>query len=162
MYWFTVLGISFVVVSYLWLSQKKAPTQIGKQSISHPPPVDAISLEEARIFINGIARDSALFAVTLADGIEKVPVSLGPVTCEFFRRYRSLGLIDGTFKIDAGEIRPSQYIAGFLSIGHYEDWDIVQRPGQDDVFVAEGSETSEADMEKYPTVYHFLFHEMNQ
>jgi hypothetical protein len=54
-----------------------------------------------------------------------------------------------------------KYIDGFLSIGHCEDWDIVQRPGHDDVFVVEGSETSEDEMERYPTVYHFIFHEIN-
>jgi len=55
------------------------------------------------------------------------------------------------------DIKPSDYMHGYLSIGHSEDWDIVQRPGDDEVFIVEGSETSEDEMDvRFPSVYHLI------
>ena len=41
-----------------------------------------------------------------------------------------------------------------------EDWDVVQKPGNDEVFVVEGAETREAEMEvRFPSVYHLVLDE---
>jgi hypothetical protein len=46
------------------------------------------------------------------------------------------------------------------TIGHSEDWDVVQKPGSDEVFVVEGAETREAEMEvRFPSVYHLVLDE---
>lgn len=59
-------------------------------------------------------------------------------------------------------IRPSEHIRGFLSIGHSEDWDMIQRPGQDEVFITGGEDSRE--LEKcisFPTVYHSVLDELD-
>ena len=93
---------------------------------------------------------------------EHAASGLGPLTREFFETYDSLKSNDCGFELDAKEIRPSIYVVGFISIGHYEAWDVVQRPGANDVFVVDGTEATEAEMEWFPTVYHFVVHEIRE
>jgi hypothetical protein len=87
---------------------------------------------------------------------------LGPITQQFFSEYASVQTARGGLVIAASEIARSEYVAGFVSIGHSEDWDIVQMPGTDEVRIVEGSEQNEEEMDiRFPTVYHLLVHEAN-
>ena len=86
---------------------------------------------------------------------------LGPITQQFFAEYALAQSQLGGLVVAASEIAPSEYLAGFVSIGHSEDWDVVQRPGTDEVFVVEGSELEEELEIRFPTVYHFLVAEAN-
>jgi hypothetical protein len=125
------------------------------------PLVEPMPLADARSLVGEIARAGDLLTIAPAGGMASIPPGLGPVTQEFFEHYQRVGSKDGAFELDARGIRPSQYIEGYRSIGHYEDWDVVQLPGRDDVFVVEGSETTEAEMEWFPTVYHFVAREVS-
>ena len=58
---------------------------------------------------------------------------LGPVTQQFFAEYSLVQSPMGGLVVAASQVAPSEYIAGFISIGHSEDWDVVQRPGADEV-----------------------------
>lgn len=76
---------------------------------------------------------------TPADATSKLPEGLGPITREFFSRYGTLKTRRGGFELSVAGIRASDYVKGFLSIGHSEDWDVVQRLGKNEVFVVEGA-----------------------
>lgn len=84
---------------------------------------------------------------------------LGIVTKQFFAEYSAVRSIRGGLVVARSEIAPSEYLAGFISIGHSEDWDVVQRPGSDEVFVVEGGETENALEIRFASVYHFLLAE---
>jgi hypothetical protein len=125
--------------------------------------VDAMSPEQARAMVDDlIARGEKLFA-TPADETKPLPRQLGPITRDFFSRYGTLKTRRGGFELSAAGIRASEYVHGFLSIGHSEDWDVVQRPDADEVFIVEGAETREAEMEtRFPSVYHLVVDETLQ
>jgi hypothetical protein len=125
--------------------------------------VEAMSLEQARAIVDDlIVRGEKLFA-TPADETKPLPKQLGPITRDFFSRYGTLKTRRGGFKLSAAGIRASEYVHGFLSIGHSEDWDIVQRQGADEVFVVEGAESCEAEMETcFPSIYHLVVDETLQ
>jgi hypothetical protein len=58
-------------------------------------------------------------------------------------------------------IQLSEYLIGYISIGNSEDWDIVQSACHDQIFVVEGFEKSEIDIEvKFPTIYHLILDEV--
>jgi hypothetical protein len=87
---------------------------------------------------------------------------LGPITREFFSRYPAIRSLSGGFRVGVSEIRTSTYISGYMSIGHSEDWDIVQRSGNDEVFIVEGSEANESEMQvRFPSIYHLIVDELN-
>lgn len=86
---------------------------------------------------------------------------LGPITRHFFALYPSIKTKNGGCRLSTTEIQPSTYAKGYLSIGNSEDWDIVQFPGQDKVYVLEGSEKSESEFDiSFQTLYHFLLNEI--
>lgn len=109
-----------------------------------------------------IARGEKLIA-TPAGEARPLSVNLGPITSEFFSRYDTLKTPRGGFELSAAGIRASEYLDGFLSIGHSEDWDVVQRQGADEVLIVEGAETSESEVEtRFVSVYHLLVDEALQ
>lgn len=122
-----------------------------------------LSVEEARAMVdNLIAKGERLF-VEHADSLVPLPEQLGPITREFFSKYASLHTKLGGFVLSVAEIRPSEYVQGYLLIGHSEDWDVVQKLGDDQVFVVEGAENSEIEMEvRFPSIYHLVLDEVNQ
>ena len=161
--WFTILGIGFVIACYVALSRRSQ--ERTPDSLSSPPKLEAASLsvEQARAEVEGlIAKGEKLF---VAPEDEPTPPmnQLGPVTREFFSRYSTLRSRRGGFELSAADIRASEYVHGFLSIGHSEDWDVVQRMGSDEVFVVEGAETREAEMQPcFPSIYHLILDEASQ
>jgi hypothetical protein len=162
MSWFTLLGLLAMVASYLWRTRRIKPISIPPSPDRPPSPLTSVPPAEARRLVDAFAEGGGRLTVTLANGKSVIPAGLGPLTQEFFETYDSVESNDCGFEFDVNEIRPSVYINGFISIGHYEDWDVVQRPGRDDVFVVEGSETTETEMEWFPTVYHFVVHEIRE
>jgi hypothetical protein len=157
MAWLTVLGVLVVIVYYLILTRKR------RQAMSVPAPqpqAQPISIEQARAMVDElIARGETLF-VEQADKAVELPESLGSTTRECFSRYGVLRTRRGGFQLAASEVHPSKSVRGYLSIGHSEDWDVVQKPGGDEVFVIEGFETREDEMEvRFPSVYHLALDE---
>jgi hypothetical protein len=162
MSWFTLLGIVAMVASYFWLTPRIKPVSIPPSPDRPPSSLKSLPSAEARRRFGDFAEAGDRLTVTLKTGQLMIPAVLGPLTQEFFETYDSVKSNDCGFELDVSEIHASVYIDGFISIGHYEDWDVVQRPGRDDVFVVEGSETKEDEMEWFPTVYHFVVHEIRE
>lgn len=160
MVWFTILGFSIVVGYFIVLS--RGTKRMSKPRPSHPSTEGRpLSIEEARVKVDDIvARGDKIFVEPFG-GPMAGSEHLGPTTREFFAKYGRLRSRDGGFRLSVTEIKPSDYIHGYLSIGHSEDWDVIQRPGDDQVFVVEGSEVREAEMEvRFPSVYHLVLDEV--
>jgi hypothetical protein len=125
--------------------------------------IGSISVEQARAEVEGlIAKGEKLFVIPKGESASPLN-QLGPVSREFFSRYGTLRSRDGGFELSAADIRESEYVHGFLSIGYSEDWDVVQRMGNDEVFVVEGAETREAEMQPcFSSIYHLILDEVSQ
>lgn len=101
--------------------------------------------------------------VELAGGQTSSLALLGQTTRDFFSTYRSLSVGRGGFFLSSANVKPSEYLRGCLSIGHSEDWDVVQQPGSDEVLVVEGSEKNAAEADvRFPSVYHLVLDELNR
>lgn len=122
-----------------------------------------MSVDQARAAVEGlIAEGEKLFVEPAEEAVSQL-VQLGPITREFFSRYSTLKTRLGGFELSSSSIQASEYVDGFVSIGHSEDWDVVQRLGSDEVFVVEGFETCEEEMEiRFPSVYHLAVDEAQQ
>jgi hypothetical protein len=121
------------------------------------PIIDACALVVA-----DIAKDTEHLTVRVATGEREVSEALGTATQDFFRRYDGVRSVDGRLVLDVAEIRLSKYVEGLWSIGHYEDWDVVQRPGSDEVFIVEGPEMAEDDMDIcFVSIYHLVLNELD-
>ncbi|MHA6908171.1 hypothetical protein ACQUJS_07015 [Ralstonia pseudosolanacearum] len=156
MVWLTLLGVLAVVVSYMAL-KRKADGMKATPPLQEGPPV---SVQQALAMVDElIAQGDRLFVERAPENIQ-FPAQLGPITKGFFARYAALQTRRGGFRLAVADIGPSEYTHGYISIGHSEDWDVIQRPGNDEVFVVEGAETREDQMEvRFPSVYHLILDE---
>ena len=117
-------------------------------------------MDEAIRRVEGLQAEGA-FLTSPAPLSPALQNGLGPITRGFFEQYGAVHTPQGGFCLSASDIRPSEYVPGFISIGHCEDWDVVQQAGQDQVFVVEGSERAASDMDgSYLSVYHLLLNEV--
>lgn len=164
MVWFIVFIVLLVIACYFLLSARQ-PQRMAAASMSSPSKkeVSSMSLEQARALVDDFIAKGEKLSAEPADAAEPVHAQLGPITREFFSRYRKLKTRRGGFELSASRVQASNYVHGFVSIGHSEDWDVVQRQGADEVFVVEGAETREAEMEtRFPSVYHLAVDEALQ
>lgn len=157
----TVFGVVLVVACYFLLSSRPAQ-RMAADSMSSPPKneVSLMSLEQARALVDElIAKGEKLYAEP-AGAADSMHAQLGPITQEFFSRYSALRTRRGGFELSAAGVGASEYFHGFVAIGHSEDWEVVQRPGADEVFVIEGAEADEDEMEtRFPSIYHLVVDE---
>ena len=153
-YWRSLVIVCYAIVS------RKTNEMSDSRPIQPSSELEHRSIEQARALIDDlIARGEKLF-VEPADVSVILPEKLGPTTREFFARYGTLRTRLGGFRLAAADIRPSEHLRGYLSIGHSEDWDLVQQPSSDQVFVVEGYETRESELEvRFPSVYHLVLDE---
>lgn len=160
MVWLTVLGILVVIAYYIVLTRRtKKMSAITPRQPSQEG--ESISIEQARAMVGDFVGKGDKLFVEFSSGTNPLLEQLGPTTREFFSRYSSLRTRRGGFRLAAVEVHVSEYMRGYLSIGHSEDWDVIQRLGSDEVFVVEGAETSEADMDvRFPSVYHLVLDEV--
>lgn len=159
MVWLTILGFLIVAVYYVTLRRKGKKLTSSSHVFADPSGV--MSTEEARIMVDElVARRDHLIAApsTPRDGNLD---QFGPITREFFAKYGVLRTRNGGFQLSLADVKQSEYMSGFISIGHSEDWDVIQKPGADEVFVVEGAETREADIDvRFPSVYHLVLDEV--
>lgn len=124
------------------------------------PEEEPLSVEQARALVDDFIAKGATLFVEPADRTVTLPEQIGPITKEFFSRYGTLHTRRNGFRISVADLRPSEYVRGYMSIGHSEDWDVVQKPGSDETFVVEGTETSGVEMEvRFPSLYHLALDE---
>jgi hypothetical protein len=122
--------------------------------------IDGLAIEDSKFQIAEMV-DSGKLIVGSGENISSSLFSkLGPLTQQFFTQYPAVSTKNGACLLAISEIRFSEYAQGFISIGHSEDWDIVQLMGEDHVFIIEGSERDIEDFEvSFPSIYHFLISE---
>ena len=157
MAWLTVIGLLVVIGYYVILIRRNRRLMPVTKS---RPEAEPLSIEQARAMVDDlVAKGDKLFAEP-PDEAAILSESLSPATKEFFSRYGTLRTRRGGFRLAASEVHFSEFMRGYMSIGHSEDWDVVQKPGHDEVFVIEGSETCEDEMEvRFPSVYHLALDE---
>ena len=149
----------------IWLSALIAVALAWQRAAPSPPAscldwLQRLSLDEAIRKVEGLRANGA-FLTSPAPLSPALLNELGPITRGFFEQYGAVQSPQGGFCLSVSDIRPSEYVSGFLSIGHCEDWDVVQQAGRDQVFVAEGSERDANDLDdSYPSVYHLLLNEV--
>jgi len=154
MLWFIVFCSLMIVVNVILMATTRSSRRMHSSRPSEN--TDSLSIEQAQARVEKIIAQENKILVKHANARTHELNQLGQVTREFFSRYSELR-INGGFCLLMKDIKPSDYMHGYLSIGHSEDWDIVQRPGDDEVFIVEGSETSEDEMDvRFPSVYHLI------
>lgn len=158
--WLTFFGILVVIIYYVIITRKKEE-QVVRSATSTKLDIVPLSIEQARQIVEDLITVGEKLFVEPANKNIALPKSLGPTTREFFSKYRAVRTHLGGFVLDASEIHSSEYARGYTSIGHSEDWDVVQRCGDDKVYVVEGSESHESEMEVcFPSVYHLVLNEV--
>lgn len=130
MVWLTVLGVLAVIVYCVVRARGTKRVSNVTPSLSLPKE-KPLSVEQARVMVDAIiAKGNKLF-VEPADEAALLPELFGPITREFFSKYGTVRTRRGGFRLAAADVRPSEYMCGYLSIGHSEDWDVIQKPGND-------------------------------
>lgn len=158
MVWLTVIGVLIAVAYFLILRRRAGPaTTLAPAS---PEQAGPSSVDEARALVDTLIAEKLEIFAEPALGPVTCPELLSATTLEFFGRFASLKTRRAGFRLASADIRPSEYARGYVSIGHSEDWDVVQRAGSDDVFVVEGTVKSEAEMDvRFPSIYHLVLDE---
>jgi len=157
MIWLSLVGIFLVVARYIYLS--RLPVAKNLMDLKDVPP-DTISIEEARAMVDDFVGREDRLIVTPVPQTSLLLEQTGPITREFFKQFGSVRTRDSGFSVAASEIAWSLYVDGFLSIGHSEDWDIVQRPFKDAVYIVDGSETALEKMIRFSSIYHAIVDEV--
>jgi hypothetical protein len=166
MIWFTILGVLLVLGSYLFLRHRAEGARAQSEPIvakSERPPTERLSTENAKALVDDlVVRGERL--VTKPGAVEStLPSSLGPATREFFSKYGMVRTRNGGLELNASEIHPSEYVGGCISIGHSEDWDVIQKPGTDEVFVVEGGGDPGKSFDVcFESVYHLVIDEVQK
>ena len=162
MVWFTILGL-IVVGVFAILNIAKYRKQ-EKASMKNVNPVNArpdLSLNEAKQLVQTAVDRNSLRVSSEKMLPNEVLEQLGEVSRDFFSKYPDIRTNSGGTVLGVNLIAPSSYMVGLISIGHSEDWDVVQKKNDDRVFVIEGGEANQDDIESYfPSVYHFLADEI--
>lgn len=154
MWLFAVLGILLVVISYFAMNRNQ------HKSVGVLASAEAVPLNEIKEKVAGLVATGVLQVTESAIENSAIFDRLGPVTRDFFSRYPSIKTANGGLQLSTANAHPSDYIDGLVSIGNSEDWDVVVRPLEDEIFVAEGSEKSLRELEvNFPTIYHLVVHE---
>jgi len=154
----TVIGILVVIIFYIVLTYRKPKFD----NTAREMPLAArrqYTDEEARSLVFELIEMREKFVVESGIGDFELPSYLGPITREFFSKYRSVCKREGSFCLSVAQMKPSEYVPGYFSIGNFETWDVVQELGSDEVFVAEGGETSKRELERFENLYFLLINE---
>lgn len=86
----------------------------------------------------------------------------GPITNDFFRRYRRISKKNGSLSVGYDLISDSEYFDGYISVGNYEYWEILVGIADDRVYVVDGSEeTIDSTDAIYPDIFSYLVSDLN-
>lgn len=161
MIWFSILGVLLVLGWYFLVSRPSASPTWTRATVQ-TKDIDEKSLVKLRATVEKLVSQGRL-AVVAADPANSASRKLGPITREFFERYPVLVAADAGLRLALSDVRDSDYLAGFVAIGQSEDWQIVQQPPSDEVFIVEGSESGDSDLTtRYPSLFHFLCAEFSE
>lgn len=76
---------------------------------------------------------------------------------DFFSEFERARVRHGEGELDRAAIRPASLNPAYLCIGRDADLtELVVKEGSETVFEIDGSESSEAGMRAYPSVYHWV------
>jgi len=125
--------------------------------------ISMLSTEEAQFKVETWIEKGLFIQIKNYTEQEKAKLfdGLDPTTEKFFKRHGCLRIASGIELIYEENKKWSEYVKGFLTIGHADDWDIIQKPGEPYIYIVEGSENSEREFElKFTSIYHLIVHEV--
>ena len=119
--------------------------------------VGALPISEAKERAFLVLADSKKFRVTENPTSTNAPTELGKTLQEFFGRFETVAAVRGETS-NRASISPSALRSDFIRLGTDSEFaEIVARPGEDVVFLIDGSEPTDPQaQEAYPSIYHFL------
>jgi|GEM_PF-3849457 len=159
MIWFSVLGILIFSIYFVILFRRQG-RGAEKNLIARSEELEQLTLDQVQSRVEDIFSQGSRFFVEPAHSVSAASSDLGPIAGKFFSKYKTIRSRNGGFQLSLNDIKPSEYLSGFLSIGHSEDWDIVLRRNDDQIFVVEGSEVRPSEMEvHFPSIYHLILDE---
>ena len=155
-----IILLLFVIL--LWLLYKYNLRK-NKQNITKiERKQQTLSVNQARLTVNELIKNGELLATPFSNEV-KIPDTISLISKELFSRYETVRTKTGGFELSLLNIKNSEYIHGYTSIGHSEDWDIIQQSDTDEVFIVEGSETCEDEIEiRFPSIYHLIVNEISE
>lgn len=116
--------------------------------------VVALSVEEARARMEPLLSDPTKYEVA------REPLTSGSLpagAAALLGEYAYVATKYGDTVLDRDEVRPSEYYPEYIRIGESTDGsEVIVAPTGDTVYRVDGTEEEPAEMESYPSVYHFL------
>ena len=135
MVWYSIIGLLAILASYIFYSMQErnsAATELPVK-LRSKFKIEELTLENSKFEIAEMVESGKLIVGSGENIFSSFISVLGPLTQQFFTQYPSVSTRNGACQLGISEIRYSQYAQGFISIGHSEDWDIVQLIGEDGV-----------------------------
>jgi hypothetical protein len=149
--WFTIVGLLLILLSYFYLGRSSQEPKGRTMADDNRP------LSSERQSVAELVKAGKLLAVEKKVALTGTANSLGPITRDFFESYSELQTVSGNLRLAVDCIQMSEYIHGYISVGNSEDWDIVVKPFEDEIFIVEGSEIKDADMAvRFRNIYHLI------
>ena len=152
-----VLGILYLVTVKLvvmWSRSGKLQREVRERLAV----VCALSISQAKERAFLVLADSKKFRVTENPIYTTAPTELGKTLQEFFGRFETVTAFAVKHPLIGPSISPAGLRSGFIRLGTDSEFaEIVARPGEDAVFLIDGSEPTDPQaQEAYPSIYHFL------
>ncbi len=147
-----------VFMRWLFGSANRAREKAIEDMRRRDAEIFALPAAEARARAEALLADPRKFdrsASTVGDAAALA--TLSPALQDFFSRHEKVHVRHGDTLLERELIGPSERKRGYLRIGRDADLtELVVRAGEDPVFEIDGSETSDAQMRRYPSVYHLI------
>lgn len=162
----TTFLIGSVALGGLWLVFTR--WLFGSSARSRAGAIDDMKRRDAQIFALPLEEARARAEALLADekkfdrgaspvGNAAAMATLSPTLRDFFARHEKVRTRHGDTVLDRALVGPSELNPRYTRIGRDADLtELVTLPGGDAVFEIDGSEVSEAQMRRYPSVYHLI------
>lgn len=114
--------------------------------------VGALPISEAKERAFLVLADSKKFRVTENPTNTNAPAELGKTLQEFFGRFETIAAVRGETSLNRASISPSALRSDFIRLATDSEFaEIVARPGEDAVFLIDGSEpTAPQAQEAFP------------
>ncbi|MCI0620232.1 MAG: hypothetical protein L0387_00905 [Acidobacteria bacterium] len=155
------LGLYWLLaVLYInWIARLAAARKDGGVAIDkEEEALLSLSIEEAKRRATSVLRDQRRFTVMVRPGVDDTLLKvLAPGLAQFFSEYESVRAVRGDLYLARNAISASSLKGGLIRIGtDIEHSEVVVKPGDEPVYVTDGTESADEELETYPSIYHHV------
>lgn len=158
-----VAGVTLAVLASAWFAVRRWFARVRERTEAEAPDVTyvrGLDLPDARRQALELLADTKKFRTTPGPARLASDVDLPPAARELFARYARVETCFGDLQLDGPQATPSRIHPGFIAIGSdTEHAEVLTRPGDDTVYVADPDERDVRSFENYPSVYHLIVRE---